>query len=51
MADKRESRCAADQKLPSNWTTDGLSKGKQTGAVRPSPDATQGKRGKDEKRG
>ena len=26
-------------KTPSNWDADGLSKGKQTGPVRPTPDA------------
>lgn len=27
------------QKLPDNWGADGLSKGKSTGPVRPTPDA------------
>ena len=27
------------QKLPDNWDREGLSKGKQTGPVRPTPDA------------
>lgn len=26
-------------KIPSNWTPDGQSKGKQSGPVRPTPDA------------
>lgn len=26
-------------KTPSNWSADGMSKGKQTGPVRPTPDA------------
>ena len=35
-----------NQKLPDNWTSDGVSKGKPSGPVRPSPDACQGERKK-----
>lgn len=28
-------------KIPDNWGADGMSKGKQTGPVRPTPDASQ----------
>ena len=31
-------------RVPNNWTSDGLSTGKATGAVRKSPDAQQGPR-------
>ncbi len=37
MADKKH--YPKPQKLPDNWSPDGLSKGKQTGPVRPTPDA------------
>jgi hypothetical protein len=30
--------------MPDNWNPDGLSKGKQTGPVRSTPDAYNGKR-------
>ena len=30
---------SGQQKLPDNWTADGVSKGKPTGPVRPTPDA------------
>jgi hypothetical protein len=33
-----------NQKLPGNWTPDGVSKGKPTGPVRPTRDACQGPR-------
>ena len=32
-------------RVPSNWEPNGLSKGKQKGAVRPTKDAYQGSRG------
>lgn len=35
----------SNQRLPGgNWNSDGLSQGKQEGAVRPTPDAYQGPR-------
>lgn len=43
MADEKP-KSNSEPKIPSNWTPDGLSKGKQTGAVRPSHDAYQGPR-------
>jgi hypothetical protein len=35
----------ADQKIPSNWDSDGVSQGKPSGPVRPEPDAYQPKKG------
>ncbi len=41
MTDKK----SGNQKLPDNWTPDGVSKGKSTGPVRPTPDAYNKKKG------
>lgn len=43
MREKR-SQAKPNQTIPSNWTRDGVSEGKKTGAVRPSPNAYQGSR-------
>lgn len=50
MAEPRKSESNSRQRLPDNWTSDGLSQGKQTGPVRKSPDAEQGSRQKDKPR-
>lgn len=47
--ERGESECNSNQRLPSgNWNSDGLSQGKQEGAVRPTPDAYQGPRSEGE---
>lgn len=50
MAEKR-SESQARPSLPDNWTPDGLSRGKQSGPVRKSPDAEQGPRPSGEPKG
>lgn len=47
---KRESYCPKPQKIPDNWSPDGVSKGKQTGPVRPTPDAHNERAERKEKR-
>ncbi len=50
MKERRESRPRAEQKIPKDhWDTDGLSRGKQTGPVRKSPDACNGRGRRNEK--
>lgn len=39
MRNNQPSKSTSNPRLPGNWTSDGLSKGKQTGPVRKSPDA------------
>jgi hypothetical protein len=48
---KGEPKCNSNQRLPGNWDANGVSSGKQTGAVRTAPDAYQGSRPKSEPRG
>lgn len=46
MADKH----SKPPKIPDNWTPDGMSKGKSTGPVRPTPDAHNERSERKEKR-
>lgn len=50
MAEPRKSESNSRPRLPDNWTSDGLSKGKQSGPVRKSPDAERSSRQKDKPR-
>ena len=41
---KGDSLARDTTRIPDNWTSDGVSKGKQTGAVRPTADAYNDKK-------
>ena len=46
--ERGESYCNANQRLPGNWNSDGISQGKQEGPCRSTPDAYQGPRSEGE---